>query len=391
MVSSYLRKLNYKGSITIISEENFLPYQRPPLSKAFINDELEQEKLLLKSEAYYKKNEIELLINKRVTNISRKEKFIEISNLKYKYEYLVIATGSKPRNFQFTCDENNIHYLRTLNDACQIRSTLKKVKTIVIIGAGYIGLEVASIAIKKNLKVIVIEAGERVMNRVVCKTTSDFFQKKHETQGVEFIFNSMVQDIQDGENKQKRIICNNGLIITADAVIVGAGIKPNTSLAKDGNIECNNGIIVNELGQTNDKNIYATGDCTNHPNEIYETRLRLESVHNAVEQSKTVASSITGEINPYCEVPWFWSDQYDLKLQLAGISNNFDDFVIRGQTKNEIFSVIYLRNKKVIAIDSINDRKTFMTGKKIIHSKIIIKKSDLKDEKINLKHFLKVN
>ena len=361
-----LRQHKYQGSILLIAEEKYLPYQRPPLSKGYLVDQIKEKSLYLKSASYYEKNDIQIIKNKTVSQINKGRKSVVLNNDKeYYYEKLVITSGSILNTINPSCNQTNLHYLRTLDDSNKIKLILNKKEDLVIIGAGYIGLEIAAAAIKRNLKVSVIEMENRVMSRSVCSETSDFFQKKHEEKGIRFYFNVSVTDIEDNNN-QKRIICSDGTTINADAVIIGIGIKPNVELALQSGLTCNDGIVVDENGQTSDENIFAAGDCTNHPNNILKRNIRLESVHNAVEQAKTVAAYISGNKKPYNQVPWFWSEQYNLKLQIGGISQDHDFYVVDGNIKEEKFSVYYIKNKKLIAIDAINNQKEFMKGKKLI-------------------------
>jgi 3-phenylpropionate/trans-cinnamate dioxygenase ferredoxin reductase component len=383
-----LRNKKHKGSILIFGEEVYPPYQRPPLSKSFLTDESQEQSLYIKSQSYYDKNNISIICNKKATKINRESKSIIIDNKdKYHYEKLVIATGSKLNKLDLSCNESNIHYLRSITDSIAIKSTLSTKDSIVIIGAGYIGLEIAAAAIKKNLSVTVIEMEKRSMSRSLCIETSQFLQNKHETEGVTFIFNTSVIDIIDF-NLKKRVSCSNGMNIDADAIVIGVGVKPNTKLAEDAKLECMNGIIVDKNGQTSDANIFAAGDCTNHPNEVYNRRLRLESVHNAVEQAKTVAASICGEQKPYSQVPWFWSDQYNIKLQIAGISDGYDEYVIRGNPYKEKFSTFYLKDKILIAVVAINDQYSYLKGKKLISLRARISKDILENMKIDLKELI---
>ena len=229
---------------------------------------------------------------------------------------------------------------------------------------------------------------DRVMNRVICPVVSEFFQKKHRAEGVKFKFNASVIDIEDNHN-QKQIKCTDGAVIDTDAVVIGVGIKPNIELAINSGLVCQDGIVVDENGQTSDESIFAAGDCTNHPNSIYHKRLRLESVHNAVEQAKSVAASISGENKPYHQVPWFWSDQYNLKLQIAGISQNYDQYIVRGDMEEEKFTVFYLKNKKIIAVDTINNLKEFFNGKKLIAMGAEIPLEVLQNKDTNLKELIK--
>tara|TARA_Y100000590_G_scaffold229380_1_gene258721 strand:+ start:2888 stop:4105 length:1218 start_codon:yes stop_codon:yes gene_type:complete len=389
MTAVTLRQKKFKGSLLLISSENYLPYQRPPLSKDFISNNLKEEQLYFKREEYYKKNAIQILLNTSVIQINKKLKKITLSDgQEYSYEKLVIATGSTLNELDLNCSKNNIHYLRSLDDSIEIKNTLATQKKIVIIGAGYIGLEIASAAIKNNLQVLVLEMDKTIMGRTISKEASDFLYDKHKKKGVEFSLNTKVKDIND-HGEHKRVACSNGIVIDADAVIIGTGIKPNIDLANKSGLLCENGILVNEYCQTSDKDIFAAGDCTNHPNKVYNTRLRLESVHNAVEQGKTAGAAIMGNSEPYNQVPWFWTNQYDIKLQIAGIYERNNDSIVRGDIELESFSIFHMKNNKIIAVEAINDNKSFLLGKKLIQKKLEIPKKVIEDKNFDIKQYIR--
>ena len=384
-----LRQRKFSGSILLIGDENELPYQRPPLSKSFIVQEIKDERLFIKSKSYFKKNKVDFLNNSTVKNINRQEKYVEIDyEGRYYYGKLAICTGSVLNKINLSCNSKNIHYLRTIKDSREIKSSLNKTNKIVILGAGYIGLEIASSAIKKGLDVTIIELENRVMIRSISSQTSNFLIKKHIEAGVKFLFNTAVEDIEDSENT-KKIICNNGKIIHSDVVIIGVGIKPNIKLAVNSGLACEDGILVDEFSQTSDGNIYASGDCANHPNKISKRRLRLESVQNAVEQSQITAASINGERTPYNKVPWFWSEQYNLKLQMAGILHSDYRIILKGEPLKEKFAVCYIANNKLKAIEAINDNKSFSIGKKLIKSQKKIPENLIINETVSIKDWLK--
>ena len=389
MTAISLRQRQYQGSITLIGEENFLPYQRPALSKGFLAGEIEEKRLYLKSQDYFDKNNIRIIRNCKVVAIDRNNKTVLLENQKQLgYEKLVIATGSIVNKLKTSSKETDLYYLRTIRDSLKIREKLRSKNKITIIGAGYIGLEIASIATKKNLEVSVLELENRVMGRVVSAEVSDFFQKKHQSEGVEFKFNTSITDIED-RGKQKRIICSDGSFFNTDVVVIGVGIKPNIELAKSSGLECDNGIIVDEIGRTSDHHIFAVGDCSNHPNNIFKQRLRLESVQNAVEQAKSIAASIAGSHKPYQEVPWFWSDQYNIKLQIAGISQDHDHLVVRGYPEEEKFAVFYQKEKRLIAVDAINSPREFMVGKKWIAKQAQIPFELIRNMDVDLKKIIR--
>ena len=383
-----LRQKKFSGRILLISNEGYLPYQRPPLSKAFLTDLLLTESLYIKSGAYYKRNKIDILMNDTVELIDRNKKNIILkSSRKYSYQKLVLATGSELNILDITCDKKNIYYLRTIDDSIKIRSLLEKQQKIVIVGAGYIGLEIAAAAIQKNQQVIVLEADNRVMSRSVCPETSNFFEAIHKKEGVNFFFNTLIEDIHQ-HHSQKIITVNNDESINADAIIIGIGVNPKIGLAVEAGLDCQNGILVNEFCQTSDDNIFAIGDCANYPNSIYGQRLRLESVQNALEQAKIAASTINGLDLPHDQIPWFWSDQYNIKLRIAGVATGYENYVVRGNISEEKFSVFYLKEERLIAIETINDNKSFSVGKKLIKNQTSIPLDVLKDQNSDLKSFL---
>ena len=383
-----LRQKKFSGRILLISNEGYLPYQRPPLSKAFLTDLLLTESLYIKSGAYYKRNKIDILMNDTVELIDRNKKNIILEDGgKYSYQKLVLATGSELNILDITCDKKNIYYLRTIDDSIKIRSLLEQQQKIVIVGAGYIGLEIAAAAIQKNQQVIVLEADNRVMSRSVCPETSNFFEAIHKKEGVNFFFNTLIEDIHQ-HNSQKIITVNNDESINADAIIIGIGVNPKIGLAVEAGLDCQNGILVNEFCQTSDDNIFAIGDCANYPNSIYGSRLRLESVQNALEQAKIAASTINGLDLPHDQIPWFWSDQYNIKLRIAGVATGYENYVVRGNISEEKFSVFYLKEERLIAIETINDNKSFSVGKKLIKNQTSIPLDVLEDQNSDLKSFL---
>ena len=383
-----LRNGGFKGSITIIGEESHPPYQRPPLSKGYLSDKVGIDRVYTKPESFYQENEVNLLLSKRVETIDREENIVLLSNGdSVKYKKLVLATGSRVRKLNVAGSHlSNIHYLRDIQDADDIKHLIKSKKKLVVVGAGYIGLEVAAVATESGLAVTVIEMAERVMNRTVDPLISEYYKKLHENHGVEIHLNTPLEAF-GGTKSVSKVFCSN-LAFNADCVVVGAGILPNQEIALNAGLKCDNGIWVDEFCKTEDDNIYACGDCTNHPNKSLNTRLRLESVHNALEQGKTVASSLLEKNIAYNQVPWFWSDQYDHKLQIIGISGDHDKVVKRGNEENSSFLLFYLKNNKLIAVDAVNNPKEFMICKKLVANKIKISSDNISDLSINLSELL---
>ena len=370
MLAIKLRRKKYKGSILIIGNEPYHPYQKPPLSKGFLTDDINERSLMLKSEVFYKKNNINLLLSKNVVSIDSSKQSLALDDGKTIYfSKLIFATGGIPNKLHTNSNTNGILYLRTIEDSKKIKDQMNRSKSLLIIGAGYIGLEISAIARKIGIETTVIEMSERPMSRVVCPEVSDFFKNKHETNGVNFLLDSKVVDVQQNGGK-KKVFLKDGSELDTDMVIVGIGLKPNEVLAKKAGIKCNNGITVDTFGETSIKNIFAIGDCSNQYNDIFKKRLRLESVQNAVDQAEAVASVLTGGDCPKPAIPWFWSDQYDLKLQITGISSNYDSYKIEGSLKKEKFSVAYHKSNKLIALEAINDSKSFLAAKRLLDNQI---------------------
>lgn len=380
-----LKKEGYAGSITMIGEEEHLPYQRPPLSKGFLEDSVNKERLYFKKLDFFTENKIQLKLGTSANKVDLENKLVFLSDDTHlSFDKLVFATGSRVRKLDFPGSNlSSIHYLRGLDDAESIKNDLERSKEVVVIGAGYIGLEVAAIAAKKNVTVSVIEMADRVMNRTVDPQISDYYLKLHQNNGVKFIFNNSLEEIK-GSKKVESVLCSDGSEIKADMVIIGAGIIPNVELADQAGVFCDNGILVDEFGQTNYKNVYACGDCTSHPNKLLNKQLRLESVHNAMEQSKTVAFSALAKTLEYNQVPWFWSDQYDHKLQIVGLSGEHDNVVMRGNTKDQKFMLFYTKDNQLIAVDAVNNPKEFLICRKLVANKVKIKSEMISDINTNL-------
>ena len=380
-----LRKEDYPGLITLVGEEEHLPYQRPPLSKGFLEDTVSNERLYFKKLEFFVENKVQLKLGTKAEEIDIENNNIHLSdNTKLSFDKLVFATGSSVRKLDFPGkDLNSIHYLRGLDDALSIKKDLQTRQNIVVVGAGYIGLEVAAIAAKQNKSVTVIEMADRVMNRTVDPQISDYYLKLHQKNGVTFKFNTSLKEIVGASNPEK-VICSDGTEVKADMVIIGAGIMPNVELAENAGLSCDNGIVVNEFGKTDHANIYACGDCTNHPNKLLNKKIRLESVHNAMEQSKTVASSIINKSIEYNQIPWFWSDQYDHKLQIVGLSGEHDKVIMRGDMNDAKFMLLYTKDDKLIAVDAVNNSKEFLICKKLVANKVTIKADEISNPDTNL-------
>ena len=384
-----LKRNEFTGSIKIIGEEDHLPYQRPPLSKDFLLDEYKPERISLKKKEFYEENRVDLILGKRAESIDMILKEIILSDKnKIDYDQLIIATGSRVRKLNVPgSDKKGLYYLRDLDDASALKHQLKEDKKMVIVGAGYIGLEVASVAASLGVEVTVIEMASRVMSRTVDPIISSYYQKLHESHGVKIHLDNGLKEFE-GDASVTAVLCSDGLRLEADLVVIGAGVLPNQEIAIKAGLECNNGIMVNEFGETSNEHVFACGDCTNHPNKGLNIRLRLESVHNAMEQSKTVANTIMGNREPYDQVPWFWSDQYDHKLQLVGISGEHDETIMRGSESEQKFLLFYLKNSELIAVNAINSSKEFLICRKLVANKVKISSDVIKNQSVNLNSLL---
>ncbi len=381
-----LRQHKFEGDIIVVGDEPFLPYQRPPLSKKYLSGDLEAERLYVKPESFYAEANVELHLDTHIEAIDRDGHCLCIEGGdRIAYDKLVLAVGSRVRRLPIDgVTLPGVHYLRSIADVDGIREGLESGRRIVVIGAGYIGLEVAAVARQAGLDVTVIEMADRVMSRVVSPEISDFYQIEHTSQGVKLRLSTGVQSI-NGKRRVKSVTTSEGDEIPADVVVIGVGIVPNTELASAAGLEIDNGIVVDDHCRTSDPDIYAVGDCTVHPNAIYGRNLRLESVHNALEQAKTAAANLCGEDVAYTQVPWFWSDQYDLKLQIAGLSEDYDDIVIRGKPAERSFSCLYLKDSRLIAVDAINAPRDFVQSKALIAAGEPIEKERLGDPETQLK------
>ena len=382
---STLKKEGYSGSITLVGEEEHLPYQRPPLSKGFLEDSIGKERLYFKKLEFFTENKVQLYLGLSAEKLEIDNQKVYLSdNSELEFDKLVFATGSRVRYLDFPGSElKSIFYLRDLDDAEAIKKDLETSENLVIIGAGYIGLEAAAIAAKKNKIVTIIEMADRVMNRTVDPQISEYYLNLHQSYGVKFHFNTSLETINKVSDSLE-VVCSDGTEVKADSVLIGAGVVPNIELAEEAGIYCDNGIVVDEFGQTNFKNVYACGDCTNHPNKILNKNLRLESVHNAMEQAKTVASSIMNNPMEYSQVPWFWSDQYDHKLQIVGLSGDHDLVTMRGTTNDAKFMLFYTKDEELIAVDAINNPKEFLISRKLVANKVKIKPDVISDLNTNL-------
>lgn len=385
-MASALRANGYQGPITIVGEETHLPYQRPPLSKAFLSGDTPLERLFTKSATAYQNAGIEFIGGARVTRIDRAARTVALADGRtLPYGKLVLATGGRPRQLTLP-DERvnrapNLHYLRTIAHVEAIRERFLPGSRLVIIGGGYIGLEVAAVARKKGIDVTVLEAAPRVLARVTAPEVSAFYEKVHADAGVKVLVNTALTGFEfDAEGRVTQVLAGEGLAIAADLVIVGIGLIPNVELAAEAGLAIDNGIAVDEYGQTSDADILAIGDCTSHPSAYAGRRLRLESVPSALEQARSAAALLVGQKKPYNSVPWFWSDQYDLKLQMVGLNQGYDTVVLRGSPEARSFLAFYLKDGVILAVDSVSRMSEFTVAKKLVADRIKADPAVLADE-----------
>jgi len=360
-----LRQGGWDGDIILIGDEIDLPYHRPPLSKDFLSGTKELNEILIRPAGVYETANITMRLGTRVTSIDRDKKTVATdSGETHSYDKLVLATGARVRKLPIEgADDPRVMYLRDTNDVRKIKAAMGKDKSAVIIGGGYIGLETAASMRKQGMQVIVLEAMDRILQRVTAPVMSDFYRRVHTEEGVIIDENEMAAAIEVSPDKLV-VKTKSENAYPADIVIIGIGVVPNAELAVEAGLEVGNGIVVDEYCQTKDSDIYAIGDVTWHYNPIYDTHLRLESVPNATEQGKTAALHINGTEKPYNSLPWFWSDQFDLKLQIAGLSQGYDDIVIRGDNEgSRSFAAFYFKGDKFLAVDAVNAPREFMMSK----------------------------
>lgn len=380
-----LRTGGFKGPITLIGDEPYLPYERPPLSKNYLAGEMDGARLLIKSPQYYADSGIDLRMQRRVERIDRIGCIVEISDGScLPYDWLVLATGGRVRPLDVPgADLRGVHYLRSIQDVDAFREKLIAGTRLIIIGGGYIGLEVAAIAHKHGCKITLLETMPRVLNRVTAQALSQFYTDTHREAGVHVRVNASVSSLE-GNGEVRTVHCDNEAL-PADLVIIGVGLVPNVELAAETGLPVDNGIVVDECTRTLDPRILAVGDCTSQPSALYGGRYRLESVSNAIGQGKAAASVIIGSPVPFSETPSFWSDQYDLKLQMVGVPQSEDQVVIRGDMSARKFSACFLRDGVLVAVQSINMMKDFVHAKTLIANRWRPDSVKLADANISLK------
>jgi 3-phenylpropionate/trans-cinnamate dioxygenase ferredoxin reductase subunit len=379
------REAGYAEPIRIISDEDVLPYQRPPLSKAYLLDGVTEDKLVIRGDKYFADKKIELVLGERATRIDRAARRVELQNgPALAFDRLVITTGSRARRLPAAAALNNIFYLRSLADARALKARLKDASELVVIGGGFIGLEVAASAIKSGKKVTVIENARRLIERALSPVLSDFLRDLHKGHAVDIRFSETVKGISQNGNKAE-IHCANGDVLTADLVLVGIGGIPNAEIAAEAGVGAENGIMVDAFGVSDHDEVLAAGDCTSHYNALVKRNIRLESVQHAQDQAKSAGAAVAGKKIAYDAIPRFWSDQYDAKLQMVGLSEAHDAHAIRGNVADSKFSVFLFRGGKLVAIDSVNRPGDQLIGRRIIAAGGSLTPAQASDESFDLK------
>jgi len=382
-----LRAEGYQEPITLVGEEPHLPYQRPPLSKGYILDTQGMDEIELRPTQFFADHRIDLVTNDRVTAIERAERRVRLASGPAKsYDALVLACGARNRLLPIDGAKlDGVVYLRTLDESVAVKQRLKDAADIVVIGGGFIGLEIAASARSLGKSVTVLEAQPRLMPRVVAPLVSSFYDALHTGRGATVVCEASVCEIAGERGRARSVRLASGVSYPADLVVVGIGVVPNAELARDAGLETGNGIAVDEYLQTSDASIYAIGDCAEHPNPYANARVRLESVQNAADQGRAAAAAIAGRRAKYNAVPWFWTDQFDVRLQMAGLSQGYDEAVTRGNPDAQKFSVYYFKQAALIAVDSINRPADHIVARRLLASHAPVTPSQAADETVNLK------
>lgn len=387
-----LRQENFTGEIVLISNESELPYHRPPLSKSFIKDAelMDYQKLYLQPESFYEKYNIKLRMHSLVSEIDTELKAVKLYHGEtFHYDDLVLATGTRARPLPLPGVElDGVMNLRTATDARKIRDHLKRSQNVVIVGGGFIGMELASTARHLGKHVTVLENMPRILGRSVSPIISDYITQIHRLNGINIEVNTYISELRGERGHVTTVVSDRGEI-PADLVLIGVGAIPNSALAEQAGILCENGIVVDDFMRTSAEHVYAIGDCANHKNPYAgNRRIRLESVQNANDQAFIVAKDITEQSTPYLVVPWFWTDQGDVRLQMTGLSYDTNDYVLRGDIESGHFSVFHYANDRLVAVDSVNQPQDHMMARKLLGAGISPEKSKISDTQTHLKSFL---
>ncbi len=383
-----LRKDGFEGDITLIGAEPVPPYQRPPLSKAYLLGEMELERLYLRPESFYADQNIALRLGQRVTAIDPKARTVTVGGETIPYDQLALTTGSDPRRLPASIGGNleGVHVVRDLAHVDDMEPRVKEGEKVLIVGGGYIGLEAAAVCAKRGVKVTLVEMADRILQRVAAPETSDYFRALHSQHGADIREGVGLDRIVGDDGKVTGAVLTDGSELNVDFVIVGVGIAPSTELAEMAGLELDNGIKTDALGRTSDPSIWAAGDCASFPHK--GERIRLESVPNAIDQAEIVAQNMLGAGQDYVAKPWFWSDQYDVKLQIAGLNTGYDRVVTR-KGEGQTVSFWYYKGDQLLAVDAMNDPRAYMVGKRLIEMGKSADPDIVADAEADLKPLLK--
>jgi 3-phenylpropionate/trans-cinnamate dioxygenase ferredoxin reductase subunit len=387
IAAALLRQYGHEGPIVLLGDEPIPPYQRPPLSKAWLKGEADEDALTLKPASFYAEQNIDLRLGVHVAAIRRADKVVVLQGGEIvPYDMLILATGAHARKLTIPgADLTGILELRSAADAEALKAALTPGKRLAVIGGGYIGLEVAASGRALGAAVTVIELQSRVLARVAAEPLSRFFQDYHQARGVSFELGIGVEAIEGDSGHVTGVRLSDGRTIACDVVLVGVGAVPNDAIARDAGLDCANGVVVDLEARTLDPSIFAIGDVSHRPMPLYDRMFRLESVPNALEQAKQAACAITGRLAPAGETPWFWSDQYDLKMQIAGLPFDADDVLVRGDPASARFAVFHLKGDRIQAVEAVNAAPEFMAGKQLIGSRKPVARDKLANPAISMK------
>ncbi len=388
-LAAQLRHLSAEAEITILSADPEAPYQRPPLSKGYMSGKVTFDQVLLRPEDWYATNRVTLLRDARVEAVDRRDRLVTLTDgRRFGYDRLVFATGARPRRLPAEIGGHlpNVHVMRDHGDAVTLMGRMKEGARLAVIGGGYIGLEAASEAAKKGVAVTVIEAADRILKRVACAETADDIRALHRAHGVTILENTQIHEIHETNGEADGVILADGAVIPADFIITGIGVYPDIALAGTAGLTCDNGIVVNERLETSDPAIYAIGDCAAFP--YHGRTIRLESVQNANDMGVVAAHNILGEGRAYRPVPWFWSDQFELKLQIAGLNTGYDQVITRKGMREGAKSHFYFRDGTFLAADCLNDGAAYMMARKILEGGKMLTPLQVADEGFSLKSLL---
>ena len=385
---SKLRNSGFEGKVTLVGAEPHPPYQRPPLSKKYLLGDMPLDRLYLRPETFYREQNITLRLGLPITKIDPNGRSILLDNEVISYDHLALTTGSVPRSLPTAIGGalDGVHVVRDLRDVDAMAPRFDAKARVLIVGGGYIGLEAAAVAATKGLEVTLVEMADRILQRVAAPQTSDFFRNLHQSHGVDIREGVGLERIF-GDRTVTGAALTDGSVLDLDFIIAGVGVTPATDLAEQAGLEIDNGIKTNALGQSSDPHIWAAGDCASLP--YRGGRIRLESVQNAIDQAETVAENMLGANRPYQPMPWFWSDQYDVKLQIAGLNNGYDHVVTRPGEKGGAVSFWYYNKASLLAVDAANDPRAYMIGKRLIEAGKSPAIDVIEDPKTDLKALLK--